>query len=207
MATAERQAFYDRIASTNLAPLWEQLHSLVTPEPTTSCLPALWRYDEVRPHLMQAGGLITAQEAQRRVLILENPGLKGQATITGSLFAGLQLILPGEGAPEHRHTQSALRFIIEGHGAYTAVDGERTSMQPGDFVITPSWTWHDHGNETDEPMVWLDGLDVPLVALFDAQFAEHYPEKAQPLSRPEGDALARYGEGLLPVDWKPESRT
>src|SRR4029077_18609012 len=88
----ERQAFYDRIAPANLAPLWEQLHSLVTPEPTTSCIPALWRYLEIRPHLMQAGGLISAQEAQRRVLILENPGLKGQATITGSLFAGLQLI-------------------------------------------------------------------------------------------------------------------
>ena len=82
------------------------------------------------------------------MLILENPGLKGQATITGSLFAGLQLIMPGEVAPAHRHTQSALRFIIEGHGAYTAVDGERTAMQPGDFVITPSWTWHDHGNDT-----------------------------------------------------------
>ena len=138
MTAAERQAFYDRIAPANLAHLWEQLHSLVTPEPATSCVPALWRYEEIRPHLMQAGGLITAQEAQRRVLILENPGLKGHATITGSLFAGLQLILPGEVAPAHRHTQSALRFIIEGHGAYTAVDGERTAMQPADFVITPS---------------------------------------------------------------------
>jgi gentisate 1,2-dioxygenase len=87
MTTAERQAFYDQIAPANLAPLWEQLHSLVTPEPTTQCLPALWRYEEIRPHLMEAGGLITAQEAQRRVLILENPGFKGQATITGSLFA------------------------------------------------------------------------------------------------------------------------
>ena len=171
MAAAERQAFYDRIAPANLAPLWEQLHSLVTPEPTTSCIPALWRYEEVRPYLMQAGGLITAQEAQRRVLILENPGLKGQATITGSLFAGLQLILPGEVAPAHRHTQSALRFIIEGHGAYTAVNGERTAMHPGDFVITPSWTWHDHGNETEEPMVWLDGLDIQIVKLLSASFA------------------------------------
>ena len=94
---------------------------------------------------MQAGGLISAMEATRRVLILENPGYAGQAQITGSLFAGLQLILPGEIAPAHRHTQSALRFVIEGSGAYTAVDGERTAMHPGDFVITPSWTWHDHG--------------------------------------------------------------
>ena len=135
---------------------------------------------------MQAGGLITAQEAQRRVLILENPGLKGQATITGSLFAGLQLILPGEVAPAHRHTQSALRFIIEGHGAYTAVDGERTSMQPGDFVITPSWTWHDHGNETEEPMVWLDGLDIQIVKLLSASFAEQAPGRGA-----GGDAAGR----------------
>jgi len=207
MAAAERQAFYDRIAPANLAPLWEQLHSLVTPEPTTSCVPALWRYEEIRPHLMQAGGLITAREAQRRVLILENPGLKGQATITGSLFAGLQLILPGEVAPAHRHTQSALRFIVEGHGAYTAVDGERTAMQPGDFVITPSWTWHDHGNDTQEPMVWLDGLDIQIVKLLGASFAEGYPDDIQPVSRPEGDSFARFGQNLLPVDWKPEVKT
>ena len=147
----------------NLAPLWEQLHSLVTAEPAARCQPAIWRYAEVRPYLMQSGALITAKEAERRVLILENPGLKRQSSITHSLYAGLQLILPGEVAPAHRHTQSALRFIVEGHGAYTAVDGERTMMEPGDFVITPSWTWHDHGNDSDEPMVWLDGLDIPLV--------------------------------------------
>ena len=145
----------------------------MTRTPVTPALPANWDYDNVvRPYLMQAGGLITAKEAERRVLILENPGLRGQTCITHSLFAGLQLIMPGEVAPAHRHTQSALRFIIEGSGAYTAVEGERTLMQPGDFVITPSWTWHDHGNDTDRPMVWLDGLDIPIVRLFDASFAE-----------------------------------
>jgi gentisate 1,2-dioxygenase len=139
--------------------------------------------------------------------MLMNPGLGGQASITGSLFAGLQLIMPGEVAPAHRHTQSALRFIIEGHGAYTAVDGERTAMEPGDFVITPSWTWHDHGNETSEPMVWLDGLDVQIVNLLNASFAEGYPDDTQPISRPEGDSFARYGNNLLPVDWKPDVKT
>jgi gentisate 1,2-dioxygenase len=205
--TPERQQFYDRIAPANLAPLWEKLHGLVTPEPAPRCVPSLWRYAEIRPHLMQAGELITAMEATRRVLILENPGLKGQATITGSLFAGLQLILPGEVAPAHRHTQSALRFIIEGNGAYTAVDGERTAMQPGDFVITPSWTWHDHGNDTDAPMVWLDGLDIQIVNLLGASFAEGYADDMQPIARPEGDSFARYGNNLLPVDWKPAVKT
>src|ERR1700739_1951726 len=170
--TPEREAFYDRIVAVNMAPLWERLHGLVTPQPTTPCRPAISHYDEIRPYWMQSGGLITAQEATRRVLILENPGLKGQTSITHSLFAGLQLILPGEVAPAHRHTQSALRFIIEGEGAYTAVDGERTTMLPGDFVITPSWTWHDHGNETQDPMVWLDGLDIPILLLLVARFAE-----------------------------------
>jgi gentisate 1,2-dioxygenase len=205
--TPERQAFYDSIAPFHLAPLWEKLHLLVTAEPQSPCVPHVWRYREVRPHLMQAGGLITAMEATRRVLILENPGFAGQAHVTGSLFAGLQLILPGEVAPAHRHTQSALRFIIEGSGAYTAVDGERTTMRPGDFVITPSWTWHDHGNDSDEPMVWLDGLDIQLVKLLNASFAEPGTDDVQQVVRPEGDSFARFGHNLLPVDWKPEAKT
>ncbi|MGH7112247.1 MAG: gentisate 1,2-dioxygenase [Stellaceae bacterium] len=205
--TPEREAFYQKIGAQSLAPLWERLHGIVTPEPVTPCRPALWRYAEIRPHLMEAGGLISAQEATRRVLILENPGLKGQTSITHSLFAGLQLILPGEIAPAHRHTQSALRFIIEGHGAYTAVDGERTTMQPGDFVITPSWTWHDHGNDSTEPMVWLDGLDIPIVRLLDASFAEPGIEDAQSVTRPEGDSAARFSHNLLPIDWHPQVKT
>jgi gentisate 1,2-dioxygenase len=202
--SADRQAFYHQISEHSLAPLWERLHSLVTRTPNTPAQPALWDYDNiVRPYLMQAGGLITAREAERRVLILENPGMKGQTCITHSLFAGLQLILPGEIAPAHRHAQSALRFIIEGHGAYTAVEGERTLMEPGDFVITPSWTWHDHGNETDQPMVWLDGLDIPIVRLFDASFAEPANADSQSIARPVGDSLARFGANMVPIDWKP----
>jgi gentisate 1,2-dioxygenase len=122
--------------------------------------------------MTEAGKLITAKEAERRVLILENPGLRGQSKVTTSLFAGIQMVIPGDVAPAHRHSQSALRFILEGKGAFTAVDGERTVMEPGDFVITPSMTWHDHGNETNEPMFWLDGLDIPMVQFFDASFAE-----------------------------------
>src|SRR5215467_5029852 len=177
--TPEREAFYDCIGAHNMAPLWERLHGLVTTQPTTPCQPVIWHYREIRPYLMQSSGLITAQEATRRVLILENPGLKGETSITHSLYAGLQLILPGEVAPAHRHTQSALRFIIEGTGAYTAVEGQRVSMAPGDFLITPAWSWHDHGNDGGEPVVWLDGLDIPMVALHDAQFAERYEELVQ----------------------------
>src|SRR3954454_23123500 len=200
---AARQDLYRRMDKQNLAPLWEVLHDLIPNEPATPCKPALWKYAQARPHLMEAGTLITAKEAIRRVLILENPGMRGESCITQSLYAGLQLILPGEIAPSHRHTQSALRLIVEGSGAFTAVEGERATMHPGDFIITPSWTWHDHGNPADEPVVWLDGLDIPLVRFFDCGFAENYPQEEQPVSRPEGDALARYGNNLLPIDYQP----
>lgn len=195
-----RQDFYRRIDADNLAPLWEQLHSLVTPTPRSNCRPVHWPYRTVRTHLGEAGRLITAEEAIRRVLILENPGLRGQAAATTSLYAGLQMILPGELAPPHRHTQAAIRLIMEGEGAYTAVDGEKTLMQRGDFVITPAWHWHEHGNETDAPMVWLDGLDVPLVAMLDASFAEN-ADKAPQERKSGGESKARFGSNLLPVDY------
>jgi gentisate 1,2-dioxygenase len=196
---AARQDLYRRMDKHDLAPLWEVLHNLIPNEPATPCKPALWKYREARPYLMESGKLITAREAIRRVLILENPGMRGESCITQSLYAGLQLILPGEIAPSHRHSQSALRFIVEGSGAYTAVDGERTTMHPGDFIITPSWTWHDHGNPGDEPVVWMDGLDIRIVQLFGAQFHEPFPEEVQPVARAEGAAAARFGANLVPV--------
>ena len=204
---AQREAYYERIAAKNLVPLWEVLSSLVPEKPASPCVPAIWRYQEVRPWLMESGQLISAAEAVRRVLILENPGLPGSSAATQSLYAGLQLILPGEVAPSHRHTQSALRLIVEGSGAYTAVEGERVTMHPGDFIITPSWTWHDHGNEASNPVVWLDGLDIPIVRFLDCGFAENYPQASQPVSRPEGDALARYGYNMLPIDYEPAGHT
>ena len=196
---SERQDLYRRMDRHNLAPLWEVLHNLIPNEPSTPCKPAMWKYRDARPYLMEAGKLITAREAIRRVLVLENPGMRGESCITQSLYAGLQLILPGEIAPSHRHSQSALRFIVEGAGAYTAVDGERTTMRPGDFIITPSWTYHDHGNPGDEPVVWMDGLDIRIVQAFAAQFHEVFPEESQPVSRSEGASVARFGQGLAPV--------
>src|SRR5437870_2669946 len=186
--TDERKAFYERIDKDSLTPLWEVLGNLVPPHPAPACVPALWRYRQVRPYLIEAGRLISAREAERRVLVLENPALRGAASITHTLYAGLQLILPGEVAPSHRHTQSALRFVVEGEGAYTAVDGERTTMHPGDFIITPSWTFHDHGNPGDAPVIWLDGLDIPMVAFFDAGFVE-------------GRGESRVGESVF--EWEP----
>jgi len=194
-----RRELYQRIEKHDFAPLWEVYHDLIPDAPVTPCRPALWKWAEARPYLMEAGRLITAKEALRRVLILRNPGMPGKSCVTQSLFAGYQLILPGEIAPSHRHTQSALRFVLEGACAYTAVDGERTTMRPGDFIITPSWTWHDHGNPGTEPVIWMDGLDMPIVATFAAQFHEPFPEDVQPVSRGEGASGARYGNNLRPL--------
>lgn len=200
---AARAEFYSRIGAHDMTPLWEVLGALVPPTPRPVAQAALWRYQDVRERVMEAGRLISAEEAERRVLILENPALRGQSCITNSLYAGLQLILPGEVAPAHRHTQSALRLVLDGEGAYTAVDGERTTMRRGDFIITPAWTWHDHGNLGDQPVVWLDGLDIPIVRFLDAGFAERASESSQQPLRPEGDSLHRYGANMVPVDFDP----
>ncbi|HET9580972.1 MAG TPA: gentisate 1,2-dioxygenase [Usitatibacter sp.] len=202
---AQREQFYRRIDPHNMAPLWTRLKALVPKEPTPVGVPYRWRYADVRPYVLESADHISAREAERRVLILENPGLRGSSQITGTLYAGLQLIMPGEIAPAHRHTQSALRFIVEGEGAFTAVEGEKTVMKPGDFVITPSWTWHHHGNESAAPMVWLDGLDIPMLAHFNSTFREDHRAEEAPVTRPDGDALARYGSGLLPVGYRTAS--
>ncbi len=196
---AELAGFYDRIGDHNLAPLWEVIHKLVARTPVTKAVPHLWRYEALRPYLIESGSLITAKEAERRVLVLENPALRGLSQVVDTLYAGLQLILPGEVAPAHRHTPSALRFIIEGTQAFTAVDGEKTYMDPGDFVITPNWAWHDHGHEGDAPMIWLDGLDLPIVHFLAATFAETYGDDQFPTNTPPGYTLARYGNNMRPV--------
>lgn len=200
--TPERLAFYKKIDRLAYTPLWAVFADIITPQPKSDCVPNLWKFDQAREWLLEAGQLITAKEAERRVLVLENPGMRGQSKITTSLYAGLQLVLPGEVAPAHRHSQSALRFVVDGSGAYTSVNGERTTMEPGDFVITPPWAWHDHGNHSDQPMIWMDGLDIPMVSFYDASFAEGQATDEQPLSRQDGDSLARYGTNMLPVDYQ-----
>ena len=200
--TEARTAFYDAIAPESLRALWSVMGQIITPEPKSPCVPFLWRYDTVRARLMEAADLITAKEAERRVLILENPGLEGTSKITTSLYCGIQLVTPREVAPAHRHTQSALRFVLETEGGYTTVGGERTEMAFGDFVITPNWEWHDHGNTSDAPTLWLDGLDIPVVQFLDASFAEGYGEDSQPETTPKGDSQARYGANMLPLGYE-----
>ncbi|SHM44304.1 gentisate 1,2-dioxygenase [Sphingobium sp. YR657] len=196
---AQLEALYAEMAPQSLTPLWEVLSALVLTQPDSPARVHRWSYDQARNYLMRAGDLISAEQAERRVLILENPGLTGLSAVTPSLYAGLQLILPGEVAPCHRHSQCALRFVIEGEGAYTAVDGEKAVMRPFDLVLTPGGQWHDHGNFTEKPMIWLDGLDIPTVRHFDASFAEKLPEAMYPETVKPGDTLARYGHNMRPM--------
>jgi len=195
---AMRQAYYERIAKHDMTPLWKVMKNVVTKEPLTRCAPVIWHYDDIKRLVMESGALITAEEAERRVLILENPGMRGESKATNTLFAGVQMILPGEVAPAHRHVSSAIRFVLDGEGAYTAVEGEKAYMSPGDFVITANWAPHDHGNTSNKPMLWLDVLDFPQVNFFETSFAEQFATATQPTSRADGDSLSFYASGVLP---------
>ena len=198
--TPELLAFSKDIRSLELSPLWERT---VSQKPGTPCEPHIWRWADVEPLLLKACDLIDKKDAERRVLMLENPALRGQSFVAQTLFTGLQIILPGEVAAAHRHTPNALRFVMKGEGAYTSVAGERAMMHPGDFIVTPNWSWHDHGNIGAEPVVWMDGLDSAFTRFFGATFREDYPSETQPLYLAEGSSAAAYGSALLPVDFKP----
>jgi gentisate 1,2-dioxygenase len=198
--TDEMQRFVDTLSPLHVYPLWEQKGLLIR-KPTTQAVPYLWPYAPIRERLLEAGRLISAEDAERRVLILKNPGLDGKPAATARLYAGLQLVLPNEVAPDHHHAASAIRFVVEGKGAYTAVDGERAIMEPGDLVLTAAWASHDHGNETSEPMIWLDGLDLPIVNGLECAFFETAESKKQELLRPDDASERLYAHGQLRPTW------
>lgn len=202
--TAERTAFNSEVGEFSLAPLWDQYHGLLTPEPEVKSVPHIWRFAQMRGLLHKACDLLTAKEAERRVLMLENPSYQGDAQITETLFSGLQAILPGEVAPAHRHSPNALRLVLDGDGAYTSVNGEKTFMHYGDYIITPTMCWHDHGNEGTGPVIWQDILDMPFVRNMGTIFHDSYPEDVFPKGPPEGDSLKRFGNNMVPVGLEPD---
>lgn len=183
----------------NTLPLWPSLRALLpSAKPARKTVPTHWRYAAVRPNVLRAGELAPIDKAERRVIVLANPGL-GLDTMraTPTIYIGLQLILPGEAAPNHRHTPSAVRFVVEGEGGWTLVDGEKLPMEPGDLILTPSGVWHEHGHDGSGPVVWLDALDLPLVVAMEASF--HTPGAAQREMRAAGHGLARHAQGgVLP---------
>jgi gentisate 1,2-dioxygenase len=193
----EMNLFYEEVKRIHGRALWQTQGTALKP-PT---VPYLWKYADFRPLLFRAAEIVPIELAERRVLVMANPGITRDWQASNSLLANLQIIKPGEVARSHRHSASALRLVIEGTGAYTAVDGEKTYMDPGDFVTTPNWTWHDHGNEGDVAMIWLDGLDVPFVQNVEALFYELYEEEKFPLAKPDDLSLRLYGGGSLRPTW------
>src|SRR4029453_15813863 len=159
--TTVEQDFHERMHAAHIYGLWE-LASQMTPRPEPRAIPYMWTASQLETMVRESGEVVPVGE-ERRALQLFNPGLDGRWATTNTMIAAVQLLLPGEIARAPRHTPTAIRFIMDGEGAYTAVGGERVYMAPGDLILTPSWAWHDHGNETDKPVVWMDGLDVPLV--------------------------------------------
>ncbi|WP_326731595.1 cupin domain-containing protein [Streptomyces phaeochromogenes] len=188
-----------RLAPLNAVPGWLLFADYFHRTPVPEIVPEHWSYRDLRPYVLEAGQVVSSEQAERRVVTLENPGTPGRAGITRTMTGGLQLVLPGEMAPTHRHTSSAFRFVIEGSLASTTVNGEKASMRPGDFVVTPPWAWHDHRNVGDLPMIWLDGLDLHLVNYFDAGFFENHVQREQEITRAEGTSDAEAGHNLLPV--------
>jgi len=182
----------------NLVPLWPSLRAMLPPhKPRPNTRATHWPYAAIKPLLLQAGELTPIEKAERRVLVLANPGHgleKMQAS--AAMYLGMQLLLPGEWAPSHRHTPNAVRMVVEGEGAWTTVDGEQCPMRRGDLILTPTGLWHEHGHDGIDPVIWLDVLDLPLVHYLEASY--HVNGDRQQLQPGRGDALYAHG-GLLPT--------
>ena len=194
------QEYRDALSEAGVAPLWPMMRNVLphdAPNPVTR--PGHWSYGAVRPLLMQAGDLTPVEKAERRVLVLSDPGRgTGAMQATSSIYLGLQLLLPGESAPAHKHTPSAARIIVEGTGGYTVVDGEKLPMEEGDLVLTPGGDWHDHGHDGSEPVVWLDALDLPLFVYLEGSYAIEGPLQAQ-RNRPDASDVEYRAAGLAPT--------
>ena len=160
-------------------------------EPEASYRPFLWKWNEIRAALDDAARFIRPEEAFRRFIGFQHPELKLGTGHT--LLLGAQMVRPGEFAPAHRHTMGAIRFVVEGHGAATVVEGEPLPMEPGDLITTPSWTWHDHKNTGDTPIIWLDGADGPMLHYFQAGFANPFHEPQQAATKALGWGRQLYG--------------
>ncbi len=179
--TEELRKLYADVDAKHMAPLWNVTAQLLPREPASKAIPWLWRRDDYWPLCQRAGELVPIERGgERRVLAFINPGLEGKYATTHTIWAAVQYLQPGEIAPAHRHTPNAIRFIIEGSRAFTTVNGDKCFMERGDLVLTPAWTWHDHGHEGSEPMIWMDGLDLPLVGDLEGVFFEPFKGDRQP---------------------------
>ncbi|MGV9713202.1 cupin domain-containing protein [Gordonia sp. NPDC003424] len=164
---------YRKFDAAHLNPLWTQLGDLMPMAPSPQAVPYVWRWADLLPLAEEAGRLVpVGRGGERRAIALANPGLGGRPYISPTLWAAIQYLGPRETAPEHRHSQNAFRFVVEGEGVWTVVNGDPVAMRRGDFLLTPGWNFHGHHNETDNPMAWIDGLDIPFSHYADTGFFE-----------------------------------
>jgi gentisate 1,2-dioxygenase len=178
--TPELEAYYRSLEGEALGALWTVANEIEPWTPQPKSVPTLWKWRTIEPYVRKAAELVSPEKAGRRVVMLVNPGRKEWSAAAGLLYTGVQVMNPGEITSAHRHQASALRFVMEGRGAYTVVDGERLSLGPRDLVLTPNGTWHDHGVEAGGTQcVWQDGLDIPLMNSLDANFYEVHPDIVQ----------------------------
>ena len=178
--TPELEAYYKDLKKFETAALWTVANTIEPWEPQSTSVPVLWRYRDLRDHVLRSVELVSPEKAGRRVIYLNNPGRRDVAAAVGWLYSGLQVMHPGEVASAHAHSASALRFIMEGTGAYTVVDGHKMTLGARDFVLTPNGTWHEHGVEASgSPCIWQDGLDIPLVNALEANFYAVHPNIQQ----------------------------
>jgi gentisate 1,2-dioxygenase len=198
--TPELLDYYRDLDRLKAGALWTVANKIEPWEPQSASVPTLWRFQELREHVLRSVSLVTPEKAGRRVIYLNNPGRRDVSAAVGWLYSGLQVMHPGECASTHRHSASALRFIMEGSGAYTIVDGHRMSLGANDFVLTPNGTWHEHGvDASGTPCIWQDGLDIPFVNAMEANFYEVHPDMHQKVSFPLDDPTATWsGTALMP---------
>lgn len=198
VARVESVALLDHdMAEKNLSGYWRLGMEGLPVDPVTSVEPCLWKWADVHESLLRAGEVISLENSERRVVRLVNPGLdRRHAFATHTLQISFQYVKPGENARAHRHTPAALRFVIQGNGAYTTVNGQQCVMEPGDLILTPKLTWHDHSNESNEPILWLDGLDFPLITALHQVMQERYPERRQPIERNSEEVMGQLGSSI-----------
>jgi len=199
--TPELLAYYDDLKKHQAGALWTVANKIEPWEPKSESIPVVWRYKDLRDHVLRSVDLVTAEKAGRRVIYMNNPGRQDVHAAVGWIYAGLQVMNPGETATAHRHSASAIRFIMEGEGAYTVVDGHKMTLGRNDFVLTPNGTWHEHAvEETGTPCIWQDGLDIPLVNALEANFFEVHPDLSEPVTYPVDDMTKTWGNpGLTPA--------
>jgi gentisate 1,2-dioxygenase len=186
--------FYADLRALHLHALWNIEERLLTPTPRPGAVPWLWRGETLKALADRAVGLVPIDRGgDRRVLSLGNPGLGGKPYAAGTLWGAVQCLGPRETAPAHRHSPGAVRFVIEGSGVWTTVDGDACDMGPGDLILTPSWHWHEHTNGGDDPMMWFDGLDLPMIEALDAVFFEEHPDDVQPPTDRRNGSEAEHG--------------